>query len=105
VSRRHPANHQPVDIQDEDGNVSVADVEITSGADEEVRWFAHGDHDAVVVFAASSGSPFRSSIFHVPAGGSVSSGLPVVSLTRKKRYKYAVIGEHGSQDPGVIIKP
>jgi hypothetical protein len=77
-------------------------VHISKGANEEVIWAT--DHNNVqVVFSSEDGSPFRDSVFHVPAGGSISSG-PAVNGAAQKAYKYTVKGEAGENDPRVIIQ-
>jgi hypothetical protein len=50
-----------------------------------------------------SGSPFEKTTFHIPAGGSVSSGPAKATAEAEKRYKYSVVGEKGVNDPTVII--
>lgn len=93
-----PVKH--VRVTDDHGHVDQEDVSISISTEEEVIWSA--DKKSVVVFNTPDGSPFHQHTFPVPAGGSVSSG-PARDDAQNKRYKYTVVGEGGSNDPGVII--
>ncbi|MGH9569592.1 MAG: hypothetical protein ACRD4F_08120, partial [Candidatus Angelobacter sp.] len=90
----------PLEIRvvEEDGKVDQPEIILSRAAKEEVTWFAHGSHKAIIAFASPDGSPFHDTIFQVPAGGSVSSG-PVKSTAQYKEYKYTVIGHCGVNDP------
>ena len=93
-----------VRILSEEGQVDRSDIEVSREADDQVIWFAHGSHKATIAFASPDGSPFHDSTFEVPADGSVASG-PVKATAEYKAYKYVVVGEHGVNDPRVIIQP
>lgn len=93
-----------VHITSDDGQVDVYDVDISRGGRDEVTWFAHGAVRATIEFSSADGSPFQDATFHVPAGGSVSSGPAKGSAVVGKYYKYTVKGPKGSNDPGVIIQ-
>lgn len=99
------ANSKPrkhVRVINERGHVDQDVVHISKGAEEEIVWAT--DHKNVqVVFSSDDGSPFKESVFHVPAGGSISSG-PAVNGDAQKAYKYTVKGEGGDNDPRVIIQ-
>jgi hypothetical protein len=90
-------------------------VNISYKAGEEVVWHCHGG-SAVIVFPGDC--PFRekSKTYHVPGGGSVSSGLPVSKdKVRQDAYKYAVeVTTEGTatvksevfrKDPEVVVDP
>ncbi len=94
-----PGKH--VRVTDNQGHVDQEDVSVSIGAEEEVIWSA--DSRTVIVFNTPDGSPFTQHTFPVPAGGSVSSGPARQDAEEKKRYKYTVVGEGGTNDPGVII--
>jgi hypothetical protein len=85
----------------EDGQVDNPEVPISMSAREEVTWFS--STKAIIAFASHDGSPFAETTFHVPAGGSVSSGPANKTAEPEKRYKYTVVGEKGVNDPTVII--
>lgn len=91
-----------VHITGKDGQVDQTRVNLSKGAHDEITWFAHGKETATIVFSSSSGSPFQSSVFHVPAGGSISGG-PIKSDATPQSYKYTVVGPGGVNDPEVII--
>ena len=91
-----------VHIQDSKGQVDHPSVTISRGGKGEITWFAHGETGATIVFSSSNGSPFKESVFTVPATGSVSSG-PVKETADLKTYKYTVVGKGGTTDPVVII--
>jgi hypothetical protein len=92
-----------VHITSDDGQVDQATVRIRKSAQEEVTWFAHGAQTATIVFASRDGSPFQESVYHVPTGGSVSSGPIKGAAQYNKPYKYSVVGPGGVNDPEVII--
>jgi hypothetical protein len=91
-----------VKITDCKGNVDTGQVKASKNAKDHIIWYAHDDKGAIVVFASPDGSPFLETTFHVPAGGSVSSGPPSKGQVGKQ-YKYIVVGDCGSTDPVVII--
>ena len=91
-----------VHIKDSKGQVDDPSVTISRGGKGEVTWFAHGETGATIVFSSPDGSPFKETVFTVPATGSVSSG-PVKDTADLKKYKYTVVGKGGSTDPVVII--
>jgi hypothetical protein len=66
-----------------------------------VTWSSTGK--AIISFSSRDGSPFEEAIFHVPAGGSVSSGPAKATAEEEKSYKYSVVGEKGVNDPTVIV--
>ena len=90
-----------VHIKDNKGQVDHPSVTI-SRKKGEITWFAHGESGATITFSSPDGSPFKESVFTVPATGSVSSG-PVKKRAGLKTYKYTVVGKGGSTDPVVII--
>ena len=92
-----------VHIKDNKGQVDHASATISRDAKGEVTWFAYGEEGATIVFSSPDGSPFKESVFTVPATGSVSSG-PVKKTARLHQpYKYTVVGKAGSTVPVVII--
>jgi hypothetical protein len=91
-----------VHIKDSKGQVDDASVRISRGAKGEITWFSYGEEAATIVFSSANGSPFKESVFTVPATGSVSSG-PVKGTALLQTYKYTVVGKGGSTDPVVII--
>ncbi len=95
VSAKH------VRVTDDQGHVDQEDVDISISAGEQVTWSA--DTKTVIVFNKPEGSPFSDKTFQVPAGGSIASG-PARQDAEKKKYKYTVVGQGGSNDPGVIIQ-
>jgi hypothetical protein len=92
-----------VHITSNDGQVDQPTISVNRLLGEEVTWSSNGTK-ALIVFASSDGSPFQEAIFHVPAGGSVSSG-PVQTEAESKGYKYTVIGQLGINDPVIIVEP
>jgi hypothetical protein len=84
-----------------DGKVDNQTVHVSKSAGHQVTWFSA--RKAVIAFSSPSGSPFEETIFHVPAGGSVSSGPAKPTAEAEKHYKYSVVGEKGVNDPTVII--
>jgi hypothetical protein len=93
-----------VRIVDPNGEVDQPSVEISKSGGEHLTWFAHANHNAVIRFDTSDGSPFGDSTFQIPAGGYVSSG-PIRPEAEHKEYKYDVVSENGVNDPKVIIRP
>ena len=93
--------HKDVQIISDDGQVDPVDVDIYQG--QEAIWFAHNNQaGATIQFSSADGCPFYQSVFQVPAGGTVSSGL-FRSDAQSKRYKYTVKGSVAQSDGGVII--
>jgi hypothetical protein len=86
---------------EEDGQVDNPKVHVSKSAGHQVTWFSTGK--AIIAFSSQDGSPFKEATFHVPAGGSVSSGPAKSTAEAEKSYKYSVIGEKGVNDPTVII--
>ena len=86
---------------EDDGQVDNPTVHVSKSAGHQVTWFSSGK--AIVAFSSQDGSPFAEATFHVPAGGSVSSGPPKATAEAEKSYKYSVVGEKGVNDPAVII--
>jgi hypothetical protein len=86
---------------EEDGQVDNPTVHVSRSAGHQVTWFSN--KKAIISFSSRSGSPFEESTFHVPAGGSVSSGPVKPTAEAEKPYKYSVVGEKGVNDPTVII--
>ena len=97
----HSKPRKHVRVINERGHVDQDVVHISKGAEEEIVWAT--DHKNVTVVFSSGDSPFKESVFHVPAGGSISSG-PAVNGDAQKAYKYTVKGEAGDNDPRVIIQ-
>jgi hypothetical protein len=85
----------------EDGQVDNSTVHISKSAGHQVTWFSR--KKTIIAFASETGSPFEETTFHVPAGGSVSSGPAKPTAEAEKSYKYSVVGEKGVNDPAVII--
>jgi hypothetical protein len=90
----HITNHQ--------GQVDQSTISVSKSGGEQVTWHSHDNKPATIVFDASTGSPFQKSEFVVPAGGSISSGPPMVDPSSKP-YKYTVKGPEGENDPVVIV--
>ena len=84
-----------------DGKVDNPTVHVSKSASHEVTWFSAGK--ARVEFSLQTGSPFEKATFHVPAGGSVSSGPAKPTAEAEKSYKYSVVGEKGVNDPNLMI--
>lgn len=93
----------PVHIIDDSGNVDQEHLHLSKSANEEVKWFAYDNQAATIVFSSAQGTPFQTYSFHVPAGGSVSSGAIKNSVAEGGHYKYSVAGSKGATDPEVII--
>ncbi len=91
-----------VHITGKDGQVDQAGVHLSKAAHDEITWFAHDNENATIVFSSPAGSPFQNFVFHVPGGGSVSSG-PIRDHATYQSYKYTVAGPGGANDPEVII--
>lgn len=96
------AAEEPVRIQNAQGEVDNTIVTVSRSAGDEVTWYSDGTTPALVVFASRDGSPFLDTHFHVPAGGSVSSG-PARDDAPIKAYKYTVVGDSGVNDPVVVV--
>jgi hypothetical protein len=86
---------------EEDGHVDNPTVHVSKSAGHQVTW--HSRKKAIVSFSSQDGSPFEEATFHVPPGGSVSSGPAKPTAEVDKSYKYSVVGEKGVNDPAVII--
>jgi len=84
-----------------DGKVDKDPVHVSKKAGHQVTWFS--TRKAIIAFSSQDGSPFEEATFHVPAGGSVSSGPAKSTAEAEKSYKYSVVGEKGVKDPTVII--
>ena len=93
--------NKKVQITDCKGSVDTEKVHASMNGEDHIIWYAH-KKGAIIVFASPDGSPFLETTFHVPAGGSVSSGPPVKGQLNGE-YKYIVVGDCGSNDPVVII--
>src|SRR6185437_3382142 len=102
ASQAHTRHRKNVHVINERGHVDQDVVHISKDAEEELVWTTN-HKNVKVEFNSEEGSPFQESIFHVPAGGSVSSG-PAVKSAGYKAYKYTVKGEGGDNDPRVIIR-
>lgn len=96
----HGNDNRHVHAED-NGNVDNETVHVSKSAGHEVTWFSRTK--AIITFSSESGSPFAETTFHVPAGGSVSSGPAKPAAEPEKPYKYSVVGEKGVNDPTVII--
>ena len=92
-----------VDIIDSQGHVDLESVKVSRHNHEELQWFAHGNESATITFTGPEGSPFQAGVFHVPAQGSVLSGLAKDDAKYNTPYKYTVVGPMGASDPEVII--
>jgi hypothetical protein len=86
---------------EDNGQVDNDTVHVSKSAGHQVTWFSASK--AKIEFSSQSGSPFEEATFHIPAGGSVSSGPAKATAMAEKRYKYSVVGEKGVNDPTVII--
>lgn len=86
---------------EDDGKVDNETVHVSKKAGHQVTWSSSGK--AIIAFSSRDGSPFAEATFHVPAGGSVSSGPAKPTAETEKPYKYSVVGEKGVNDPTVII--
>ena len=86
---------------EDNGQVDNDTVHVSKSAGHQVTWFSQ--KKAIIAFSSQDGSPFTEATFHVPPGGSVSSGPPKATAEAEKPYKYSVIGEKGVNDPTVII--
>src|SRR5690348_12429950 len=91
-----------VHITSDGGDVDQVTVKVNRIMGEEITWSSNGKR-ALIVFASPHGSPFQEGIFHVPAGGSISSGPAKDSASGC--YKYTVVGQSGINDPVVIVEP
>lgn len=90
----------PVHIR-QGGDVDNEEVNLSRSAGDEVVWSSAGD-EFTISFQIS---PFAASSFHVPAGGSISSG-PVRSNAALGHYQYFISDDSSGNggDPGVNIK-
>ena len=86
---------------EDDGKVDNETVHVSKKAGHQVTW--HSRRKTIISFSSQDGSPFEETTFHVPAGGSVSSGPAKPTAEAEKSYKYSVVGEKGVNDPAVII--
>ena len=86
---------------EDNGKVDNETVHVNKKAGHQVTWFS--GKKTIIAFASETGSPFEKATFHVPAGGSVSSGPAKPTAEAEKSYKYSVVGEKGVNDPAVII--
>jgi hypothetical protein len=86
---------------EDNGQVDNDTVHVSKSAGHQVTWSSTGK--ATIAFSSESGSPFEETIFHIPAGGRVSSGPAKATAEAEKPYKYSVVGEKGVNDPTVII--
>ena len=86
---------------EDNGQVDNDTVHVSKSAGHQVTWSSRSK--AIIAFSSESGSPFQETTFHIPAGGSVSSGPAKATAEAEKRYKYSVVGEKGVNDPTVII--
>jgi hypothetical protein len=91
-----------VHITDRNGHVDQPQIHLSEVANDQVAWFAHANENATIVFTSSEGSPFQSSFFQIPAGGSVCSGA-IRAGAKYQSYKYSVVAPAGVTDPEVII--
>lgn len=92
-----------IHITNDCGGVDQPTVTVNRVLGEEITFFSNGTK-ALVIFASPDGSPFQEATFHVPAGGSVSTG-PVQAGVASKSYKYTVVGQVGVNDPIIIVEP
>src|SRR6476661_3319006 len=86
---------------EDNGQVDNDTVHVSKSAGHQVTWSS--TRKAIIAFSSQDGSPFEEATFHVPAGGSVSSGPAKATAEAEKPYKYSVVGEKGVNDPTVII--
>lgn len=84
------------------GEVDNEVVNVRKSAGDEVVWVSDGD-EFTISFPVN---PFAASSFHVPAGGSASSG-PVGSDASPDHYRYFITDKTDgrSADPSLIVKP
>ncbi|MGE5321682.1 MAG: hypothetical protein ACM3SW_02390 [Actinomycetota bacterium] len=87
----------------DDGGVDQNEVRISLSNHEEVVWTADNNRRATIRFKAGD-SPFQDTVFHVPAGGSVTSGPARNDAVPETEHKYTVEGPSGNNDPIVIIQ-
>jgi len=90
-----------IDLTDDHGHVNKDTVTISRGT--EVVWWSRGHGKAKIVFDGANGSPFASDTFDLQHE-SVSSG-PAIRGGSKEPFKYTVHGEHGVNDPVVVVDP
>lgn len=99
---------QPVTIKDSKGTVDTDPAQISKSNKDSVTWISDGTNPATILFPPDA-SPFADSTFHVPAGGSVSSGPATASAMvggiLGKGYKYTVRGKDKENDPIIQIDP
>jgi hypothetical protein len=96
----HP-KRLPVHIR-HDGEVDNELVNVRKSAGEQVTWYSDGDEFSIRFTV----SPFAEHTFHVPAGGSVSSG-PIRPDAPIDYYQYFItnVALAKSADPGLAVKP
>jgi hypothetical protein len=99
-SQVHAGRALPVHIG-QGGEVDNEVVNVSKSAGDEVVWSSDGDPFTI----SFPTSPFAASTFHVPAGGSASSG-PVAAGAGVGHYQYFISDDNDGQggDPGVNIK-
>jgi len=90
-----------IDLTDDHGHVNKDTVTISRGT--EIVWSSAGHGNATIVFDGPNGSPFASNTFDL-RDKSVSSG-PAIRGGSKEPFKYTVHGEHGVNDPVVVVDP
>ena len=99
---------QNVGLSDDHGGVDHDKVTIpgpkASGGAGSVTWSSNHFGGATIKFDKGDGSPFASTDFVVPADGSVNSG-PAIRGGAKKPFRYSVYGEHGHNDPVIVVDP
>ena len=87
---------------DDNGHVDNDPVHVSKSAGHQVTWSSRSKA-VIIAFSSDSGSPFEEAIFHISAGGSVSSGPAKATAEAEKPYQYSVVRENRVNDPTVII--
>ena len=88
-----------VGLTNDHGGVDKNSVTIKKG--DSVTWSSKGHGGADILFDKGDGTPFSKPNFHCDSGGSVSSGPAAKSGT----FNYSVHGEHGNNDPVIVVDP
>ncbi len=96
--------NQWVKIEKKTKKVDPDSIELSKSRKDEAEWFSDDDETYTVVFEEGK-SPFASTRFVVPKGGSVCSGTPVLGEVNRP-YKYSVFDGNNQLvvDPQIIIR-
>ena len=99
---------QNVNLSDDHGGVNQDKVGIPGakapGGPGSITWSSNHFGGATIKFDKGDGSPFASTDFVVPIDGSVTTG-PAIANGPKKPFRYSVYGEHGHNDPVIVVDP